>query len=117
MILPIDGLRLRKVWDLPVDVRRALNRLKKQQRLLAPARVAVVAIPREKHALALTAFERGRFQIALDQILMDDERQMMEILAHEWAHAVTWDVPDHHDHSDFWGIAYARCYRTVFQTR
>lgn len=34
------------------------------------------------------------------------------LLAHEWAHAVTWDDCSF-DHDDNWGIAMARCWRVI----
>jgi len=40
-----------------------------------------------------------------------------EALVHEWAHCLSWpheeNVAD--DHSPEWGVAYARCYRLVYQ--
>ena len=42
--------------------------------------------------------------------------QALEVLAHEWAHAMTWELE--HDrcqsHSAYWGVAYAEAYRAVF---
>ena len=43
----------------------------------------------------------------------------LEVLVHEWAHAMTWDLE--HDrcpsHSAYWGVAYADAYRAVFNPR
>lgn len=44
----------------------------------------------------------------------------IEILLHEYAHAMTWPLAKHEhrvaDHSDEWGLAYAKLYR-AFQER
>jgi len=43
----------------------------------------------------------------------------LEVLVHEWAHALSWHME--HDragsHSPFWGVAYAECYRAVFNPK
>ena len=40
-----------------------------------------------------------------------EEEQAIEILLHEWAHALSWDKCSVEDHSNEWGKAYSRCYR------
>lgn len=42
-----------------------------------------------------------------------DAHGLVETLAHEWAHARTWRGPSRRDHSDAWGVEYARAYRLV----
>lgn len=59
-----------------------------------------------------TAFneEMGEFLIVIDP----DAHGAEEILAHEYAHAMTWfDCTT--DHDEVWGAAYSKCYRTVFE--
>ena len=41
-----------------------------------------------------------------------DEATMLDTLAHEWAHAMTWRKTKI-DHGPAWGKAYSRCYRVV----
>lgn len=45
-----------------------------------------------------------------------EEGVALETLAHEWAHAMTWDIEHERSvsHSPYWGVAYAECYRAVF---
>lgn len=45
-----------------------------------------------------------------------DTPQALEVLVHEWAHAMTWDIEHERSqsHSSYWGIAYAEAYRAVF---
>jgi predicted SprT family Zn-dependent metalloprotease len=43
-------------------------------------------------------------------------RAMLEILSHEWAHALAWSHDEcGEDHDASWGIAYARVYRYVIE--
>lgn len=35
---------------------------------------------------------------------------MVDTLIHEWAHVLSWG----HEHNGKWGIAYSKCYRTIF---
>lgn len=43
----------------------------------------------------------------------------IETLIHEWAHAMVWFSPaaenSEGDHHSEWGVAYARCYRVIFE--
>ena len=42
--------------------------------------------------------------------------QAVEVLVHEWAHAMTWDIEHERSwsHSAYWGVAYAEAYRAVY---
>ena len=99
---------------LPRRVRLALARLKKRLPLTAPVRVGIVKIPDEEDALGLIDFVDGKFVIVLDDSLND--RSLCECLAHEWAHALIWDVPNEKDHGSAWGAQYAKSYCVVFRT-
>lgn len=48
-----------------------------------------------------------------------DSSQAIEVLAHEWAHAMTWDIEHERSqsHSAYWGVAYAEAYRAVFNPK
>ena len=52
-----------------------------------------------------------RFVIRIDNDV--DPDHATELMAHEWAHCLTWGAEG--DHSDEWGAAYARCYRLLFE--
>jgi len=43
----------------------------------------------------------------------------LEVLVHEWAHAMTWDLEHARcpSHSAYWGVAYADAYRAVFNPK
>ena len=43
----------------------------------------------------------------------------LEVLVHEWAHALSWDIEHERSvsHSAYWGVAYADCYRAVFNPK
>lgn len=38
----------------------------------------------------------------------------LEVLAHEWAHLLAWDVEEV-EHGPEWGEAYSRCYRALWE--
>ena len=39
------------------------------------------------------------------------EQQAIDILIHEWAHAISWDKCSSENHCNQWGKAYSRVYR------
>jgi hypothetical protein len=39
------------------------------------------------------------------------EEQAIDILIHEWAHAISWEKCNSEDHCNEWGKAYSRVYR------
>lgn len=39
------------------------------------------------------------------------ETQAIDILIHEWSHAISWDKCRNEDHCNEWGKAYSRVYR------
>jgi len=56
---------------------------------------------------------KKRFEIRLEaEVLVEDTPyHAVQILFHEWAHALSWGTPTKQDHPDEWGIWYARIYR------
>ncbi len=53
-----------------------------------------------------------RFEIRIDH--RQSMRDILDILIHEWAHAMVWDASEGAEfrgHGPLWGVAYARCYR------
>jgi len=57
-----------------------------------------------------------KFLIRIDKRL--STQWAIRILVHEWAHAMVWFSPaaegKEGDHHAEWGVAYARCYRAIF---
>ena len=60
---------------------------------------------------------KGKIFITLDGTL--ERSRMIEILAHEYAHAYCWTYPRVEEyrphHSDEWGLAYAKIYRDLWE--
>lgn len=71
--------------------------------------VMVVRAGRIRH-WADCQVDNGSFMIRLSSAL--DRVSLVETLAHEWAHAMTWGLTNV-DHGDAWGKAYSRCYRVL----
>jgi len=63
--------------------------------------------------------EVGKRRLAVRVSRTLDEPFALEVLVHEWAHAMTWRLE--HDrapsHSAYWGLAYADAYRAVFNPK
>jgi hypothetical protein len=96
------------VRALPSAVRAALHVLEDAYPLDRPAEVEV---PPHVVGWADTDRRDGDFLIRLSGRM--DTRSLIETLAHEWAHARTWDVQSPLDHHDAWGIEFARAYRLL----
>ena len=71
--------------------------------------VMVVRAGRLRH-WADCQVDSGGVTIRLSSAL--DRVSLIETLAHEWAHAMTWGATKV-DHGTIWGVAYARCYRVL----
>ena len=56
-------------------------------------------------------YEAERFIIRIVRTLRG--RMLLEILVHEWAHAMAWHVPEP-QHGPCWGVCYSQCYRLIF---
>lgn len=93
---------------LPSAVRAALHVLEDAYPLDRPVEVE---IPPHVVGWADTDRREGDFLIRMSGRM--DTRSLIETLAHEWAHARTWTAPSRRDHSDAWGIEYARAYRLL----
>lgn len=63
--------------------------------------------------------EVGKRRLAVRVSSALEEPFALEVLVHEWAHALSWDVEHERSvsHSAFWGVAYAECYRAVFNPK
>jgi len=95
--------------------RRRYRRLLRHLRKDAPPNFPVVIRWMTKHADGgdcLLEKRRRRFVIRLDRRMACRRCDLIDTLIHEWAHCLAWiesaSVPDH---SDIWGVAFARCYR------
>jgi len=58
--------------------------------------------------LGLTEFNGNRIIIRVSPVL--DEQLQVEILVHEWAHAMAWPH-ETLDHDSLWGVMFSRAYR------
>jgi len=95
----------------------AVAELREQMPPALPTDVRVCRIPEELCMFGVT-YRRvrvpGRLQVVVDSGL--DEAFQLRVLAHEWAHAVTWSLPHEAGvHDAAWGVAYARAYRIVVE--
>ena len=75
------------------------------------------AIKRPEIGLCDFSSKKSQFLIQIERKLGVD--RAIETLVHEWAHAMVWFSPAAEevegDHHSEWGVAYARCYRAVFE--
>lgn len=63
-----------------------------------------------KDCCGYISLHRECFFIRVDKLLPDFVR--LDTIIHEWAHALAWFSADQEeDHSDEWGLSYARIYR------
>ncbi len=86
---------------------RLLAWLRQEFPLRYPVDVRSVAL---KGAYGETDFKRGSFIIRINMQKWFPTR--VDTILHEWAHAMTWFGAGHYeDHSDEWGLAYAKIYR------
>jgi hypothetical protein len=53
------------------------------------------------------------FVIVIDQ--NQSVSNIIDLIIHEWAHALTWDHPDSKDHGNAWSKAYGKLYRLIIE--
>lgn len=107
-------------------VRQRVNRTRWREavealRTLCPVRRYTVTVRRCK----IPADDDGDCrQIAKHKLMVRVNKNLsepvaLEVLAHEYAHALSWDIEHERSvsHSPFWGVAYAECYRAVFNPK
>ena len=41
--------------------------------------------------------------------------RQLDAMMHEWAHAMTWDIPSSQDHNREWAYAYGKLYRMLIE--
>lgn len=87
--------------------------LRLQQRCPTPMPVLVVVEPlADKPYWGVTVQRDGVFEVHVAAEAPDPLRT--EILTHEWAHCMTWDLQRGGEvHGQGWGVAYSRCYLTA----
>jgi hypothetical protein len=74
------------------------------------ARVVFHHITSEKGLLGLTTeADDGHIQIEVEPAL--SMSQLVDVLEHEWAHAMVWDCDQTDPHDELWGVAFSRAYR------
>lgn len=73
--------------------------------------LSVRVVPEVQGSWAQTTWEGDRFLILIDN---DVPRELLnQVLAHEWAHVLVWDVPGECDHGPIWGVAFARAFSVL----
>lgn len=97
--------------------RTAIEDLRTECPPLYPVRVSRRRIPNDTQARCKFVPKPGSKSYFLIQIQPDlDFQYQIELLIHEWAHAMAWFAPetgDKTDHPDEWGLCVARCHRAV----
>lgn len=58
-------------------------------------------------------FKKDRFLIRINRLL--PEHEAVEVVLHEWAHTLAWDLCQADHHCDEWGKAYSRVYRAFLK--
>lgn len=101
-------------------LKRLVRRLRRLLPALLPVRVRLSDAIQGNYVGDCCVQGRGRgryFQIRLrtDSTFWEHK----EILTHEWAHALTWtgNATAFEDHGPLWGVAYSKCYQTVYRVR
>jgi hypothetical protein len=108
--LRISPKRRKVLW------RDALEDLRTECPVQLPVKVSRRALPTTLHGKCTLIEPPGGqpyFSIVVEKTLHIDWQ--LEILMHEWAHALSWFAPpqSNTDHPDEWGLCFARCYRAV----
>jgi hypothetical protein len=57
--------------------------------------------------------KNGMFLIRINRNL--PEHEAIDVLIHEWAHTLSWDLCPIDEHCDEWGKAYSRVYRAFLR--
>ena len=103
--------RAEKIW------RRSLHLLRVEHPPGAPVFVSRRPL-KDAWATCYYMPVRHRLVITVDP-RVEDINIMLQLLVHEWAHAVSWfdeGTAPGRDHGPAWGVAHAACYTTVFDT-
>jgi len=105
-----------RIEDAPqdADVQVALAALDSSPDCNIPLELTVRFEPIEEgHRVGETSElpDGGGLLIRIDSRLTREET--VDVIEHEWAHAMTWRVPRPDCHDEIWGAAFSRCYRAV----
>ena len=76
-----------------------------------PVRVRRVKVPNDRFGDCGICDDHYIIRICKDL----KEEQAIEILIHEWAHAISWNKCTSDDHCNEWGKAYSRVYRVFLK--
>ncbi len=95
---------------------QTLRRLKKRLPLPFPIKVDFQVLDCAGECQLLEG-KKKRFAIVLDNELTED--MAIEVLIHEWAHALSWtfDRPDLKDHGPEFGVSWAKSYCAAMETK
>ena len=96
-----------------IDARRASRLLRRRVPAALPVKVRWLDLDGDYGDCSLVRKPTPHFLIRIDRTLGNESALM--ILAHEWAHAVSWTAEhlEIADHGPEWGIAYARVWRAL----
>jgi len=102
----------RERWD-QAEWRAAIGSLRAMCPAPMPVSVRRCKLPDGHYGDTLRLRDRFAVRVSRD---CENQHHALLVLAHEWAHALSWDLQARHDdhHEEHWGLAYSRCYRAVF---
>lgn len=96
---------------------QAIQKLRKECPAFHEVEVRRTTVPKPLFGDCGFDEERGIFKIRILKNL--SETAAIETLVHEWAHALVWFCAaaclQEGDHHSEWGVAYARCYRALYE--
>lgn len=95
------------------DFKEVARFLKKRVPLKIPVSVRRVKLKGDAAADCGYLEDKNKFLIRIDKSLPNDAAVL--ILLHEYAHAISWDVPGDSHHHISWAIAYSKIYKVVFE--
>ena len=91
----------------------AVKLIKEKLPLKYPVSVRRVTTPQSIHGDCWFDKEKKHFVIRIDRKL--SQFWAVDVFAHEFGHALSWEASKKEDHGDAWGMAYALVYRTLLE--
>lgn len=91
-----------------------INRLMEECPLNDDAMVKVMVITSARWGMTMWSHKYG-YEITLEA--RQQMHSILDVLEHEWAHAMVWDSHQDSDHGPLWGVAWAKAYRVSLQAQ
>jgi len=66
------------------------------------------------HLVNADGLSKDQYFIVVINRSLDWQKQL-DVIMHEWAHAITWDYPSSQDHNREWANAYGKIYRRIIE--